>query len=100
MRLFEFTKDYESSPESSRAAIIDLLEKLRENQSKLQVIQDRSMEKIRALHEQEKEEIEKALDAEIARLRADAEEMEKFVETLKRWRPFGPPHDDRPHMGM
>jgi len=44
--LYELTRDYEPSNESSRTAIIDLLEKLRENQSKIHAIQDLSMEKI------------------------------------------------------
>ena len=46
------------------------------------------MEKIEALHQEQKKEMEKALEAEINRLSTDEEEMNKFVEMIRRRWPF------------
>jgi hypothetical protein len=85
-KFFDLLDQYEKSSVKDRREIIDAIKQLRENQSKIQVIQERSMEKINALYQEQKKEMEKALDTEINKLGANAEEMDKFVEMIKqRW---------------
>jgi hypothetical protein len=85
-KFFDLLDQYENSSVKDRREIIGVIKQLRENQSKIQVIQERSMEKINALYQEQKKEMEKALDTEINKLSANAEEMDKFVEMIKqRW---------------
>ncbi len=82
-KLFDLTRDYENNPAKNKREIVAVLEKINENQKKMQTIQEGAMEKIRALNSEHKKEIEKAVDAEIKRLSYDEDEMMKFVEIVK-----------------
>ncbi|UCB45585.1 MAG: hypothetical protein JSV25_15470 [Spirochaetota bacterium] len=94
-KFFDLINEYEESSVKDRREISDLLKQVRENQKKIQVIQESSMEKINALHQEQKKEMEKALEIEINRLSANAEEMDKFIEMIKqRW-----PYDFPPSPG-
>ena len=87
-KLFDLIEVYEENSVKNRMEIVEVLEQLSENQKKIQAIQESSMEKIEALHQEQKKEMEKALETEIKRLSADEEEMNKFVEMIRRRWPF------------
>ena len=82
-KLFDLIEVYEENSVKNRREIVEILEQLSENQKKIQAIQEQSMEKIEGLHQEQKKEMEKALEAEISRLSTDEEEMNKFVEELR-----------------
>lgn len=90
-KLFDHTEDYENNPVKNKREIVTVLEKLNDNQKKMQAIQEGAMEKIRAIHQEQKKEIEKAVDAEIKKLSYDEDEMMKFVDLVKEG-PFGQFH--------
>ncbi len=87
-KLFDLIEVYEENSVKHRREIVEILEQLSENQKKIQAIQERSMEKIEALHQEQKKEMEKALETEINRLSTDEEEMNKFVEMIRQRWPF------------
>ncbi len=95
-RLFELTRDYDSNPAGNRVEIIGVLEKMQQNQRALQTIQERAMERIRSLHDEERKEIDRAVEAEIKKLKSDNEEMKRFVEALQQLLPLAPPWDAPP----
>lgn len=95
-KLLGLVRDYDSNRTRNRTAIIGVLERMQRNQRALQAIQEKAMEKIRAIHEQEKKEIERAVTAEIEKLRTSDEEMERFVEALQQRRSLADPWDTPP----
>jgi hypothetical protein len=78
-RLFELSRGYEADQLNSKTDIIEILEKIRDNRRNIDAVHEASMDRIRALHEEQKKEIERALDAEMKKLSTDNEEMEKFM---------------------
>ncbi|MBN2324033.1 MAG: hypothetical protein JXQ30_09875 [Spirochaetes bacterium] len=88
-RLFDLARGYDSNPAKNRAEIIDVLEEMQQNQQALEAIQEKAMERIRALHEEERKKIQKAVEAEINKLKTDKDEMKRFVEALQQF--FPPP---------
>jgi len=95
-KLFDLIEVYEENSVKDRREIVEILERLSENQKKIQAIQEGSMEKIEALHQEQKKEMEKALEAEINRLSADEGEMNKFVEMIRHRWPFDFTSPQRP----
>jgi hypothetical protein len=99
-KFFDLVDKYKKGSLKERKEIIDVLKQLRENQNKIQVIQERSMEKINTLHQEQKKEMENALESEINKLSANAEEMDKFVEMIKQRWPYDYPPPHRPGRKM
>jgi hypothetical protein len=87
-KLFDLIEVYEENSIKNRREIVEILEQLSDNQKKIQAIQEKSMEMIEGLHQEQKKEMEKALEEEINRLSTDEEEMNKFVEMIRRRWPF------------
>jgi hypothetical protein len=95
-RLFDLARGYDSNPAKNRTEIIDVLEEMQQNQQALQAIQEKAMERIRALHEEERKKIQKAVETEINKLKTDKDEMKRFVEVLQQVLPLAPPRDTPP----
>jgi hypothetical protein len=66
---------------------------MQQNQQALQTIQEKAMERIRELHEEEKKEVERAVSAKLKQLRTDDEELDRFVGALRRRLSFEEPWD-------
>jgi hypothetical protein len=78
-RLFELCSGYQTGQPDRNTEIIEILERIRDNRRNIDAVHETSMDRIRALHEEQKKEIERALDAEMKKLSTDNAEMEKFV---------------------
>ena len=95
-RLFELCNDFDNDQAKNKKEILGILEKLRNNRQNIDTIHETAMEKIKALHQEQKKEIEKALDEEMKKLRTDDKEMIKFIETVKNLPPSRRPHHSEP----
>jgi hypothetical protein len=97
-KLVELSGGYENDQIRFKKEIIGILQKLRSNWSNIDAIHKTSMDKIKALHQEQKKEIEKALDDEMKKLGADDDEMNKFVGIMKQWQPNSRPFIGEPEM--